>query len=54
MFNSLGDLRLFKFECANDLVIKMRFLQQRSIATTKEKSNPNRLDQMTEQNITET
>lgn len=51
MFSSLGHLRLFKYERANDLVIKMKFLQPRSNVTTKEESNPNSRDQMTEQNI---
>ena len=39
---------------ANDLVIKIKFLQPRSNLPTKEESNSNRLDQMTEQNIAET
>ena len=52
IFNSLRHLQLFKYELivhAHDLVIKIKFLQPRSNVTTKEKSNPNRLDQMIEQ-----
>ena len=57
MFNGLEHLQFFKYELtvhANDLVIKITFLQPRSNVTTKEETNPNRLDQMTEQNIAKT
>ena len=57
MFNSLGHLELFMYEIlvhANDLVIVIKLLQPRSNSTTKEKSDPNRLDQVTGQNIAET
>ena len=52
LINSLGHLELFKYELivrANDLVIKITFLQPRSNVTAKDESNPNRLDQMAEQ-----
>lgn len=39
---------------ANSLVVKIKFLQLSSNVTTKKESNPNRLDQMTEQNIAKT
>ena len=57
MFISLGTLRLFKYELvvqAYDLVIKIKFLQPRNNVMTKEKSNCNGLDQITEQNSTKT
>ena len=58
MFNGLEHLQLLiKYELtvhANDLVIKIKFLQPRSNVTTKGETNPNRLDQMTEQNIAKT
>ena len=50
-------LRLFKYELtvhANDLFIEIKFLQTRINVTIKEGSNPNRIDQAIEQNITET
>ena len=57
MFKSLGHCQLFQHELivhANDLVIKIKFLQLRSNVRAKEESNPNRLDQMAEQNIAKT
>ena len=57
ILNSLGHLQLFKYKLivhANDLFFKIKFLQVRSNVTTKEESNSNRLDQMTEQNIAKT
>ena len=53
MFSDLGHLRLFKFDRANDLVIKMKFLQLRSNVTIRE-IRPQQTWSMTEQNITET
>ena len=49
MFNSHGHFQLFKKELivhTNDLVIKIKFLQPSNNVTTKEKSNPSRLYQL--------
>ena len=49
MFNGHGHFQLFKKELivhANDLVIKIKFLQTSNNVTTKEKSNPSRLYQL--------
>ena len=53
MFSDLGHLQLFKFDRANDLVVKMKFLQLRSNVTIRE-IRPQQTWSMTEQNITET
>ena len=53
MFSDLGHLRLFEFDRANDLVVKMKFLQLRSNVTIRE-IRPQQTWSMTEQNITET
>ena len=57
MFNNFGHLQLFKYELklhATEIFIKIKFLQSRINVTAKEESNPNRLDQMIEQNIAKT
>ena len=57
MFHKLGYLQLFQYKLivhANDLVIKIKFYQLRNNITTKEESNPNKLNQMTEQKIAKT